>query len=164
MEAGSSATWFCHPAGAWKGPACAWAPVPQAGRNRQQPRRSHPPGCRAQCAPARKDVLEVELVVSISPRQAAGRARQVIGQYGRVLNSEDPGDASGAQVIGIMGSGAANLNPAVVTMTIEASEWGSRLVIRGAAKEGLIKQRAGAKAATRVAVAIAPEVADPQAG
>ena len=112
----------------------------------------------------RKDVFEVDLVVSMSPRQAAGRARQVIGQYGRVLNSEDPGDASGAQVIGIMGSGAANLNPAVVTMTIEASEWGSRLVIRGAAKEGLIKQRAGAKAATRVAVAIAPEVADPQAG
>jgi len=112
----------------------------------------------------RKDVLEVDLVVSMSPRQAAGRARQVIGQYGRVLSSEDPGDDSGAQVIGIMGSGAANLNPAVVTVTIEASEWGSRLVIRGAAKEGLIKQRAGAKAAKRVAAAIAPEVADPQAG
>jgi hypothetical protein len=108
-----------------------------------------------------KDVLEIDLVVSMSPRQAAARARQVIGQSGRVLNSEDPGDNSGAQVIGILGSGVANLNPAVVTVTIQASEWGSRLVIRGAAKEGLIKQRAGAKAAKRVAAAIAPEVADP---
>jgi hypothetical protein len=112
----------------------------------------------------RKDVLEIDLVVSMSPRQAAGRARQVIGQYGRVLNSEDPVDDSGVQVIGIMGSGAASLNPAVVTVTIRASEWGSRLVIRGEAKEGLIKQRAGAKAAKLAADAIAPEVADPQAG
>lgn len=31
--------------------------------------------------------------------------------------------------------------PAVVTVTIRASSEGSRLVIRGAAKEGLIKQR-----------------------
>jgi hypothetical protein len=56
----------------------------------------------------------------------------------------------------------AGLNPAVVTVTIQASEWGSRLVIRGAAKEGLIKQRAGAKAAKRVAAAIAPAAADRQ--
>jgi hypothetical protein len=68
------------------------------------------------------------------------------------------------QVIGIMVSGAASLNPAVVTVTIRASEWGSRLVSRGEAKEGLIKQRAGAKAAKLAADAIAPEVADPQAG
>ena len=40
----------------------------------------------------RKDVLEVDLVVSLSAQQAAGRARQVIGQYGRVLSPEDPGD------------------------------------------------------------------------
>jgi hypothetical protein len=62
-----------------------------------------------------------------------------------------------------VGSGYANLNPAVVTVTIHASEWGSRLVIRGAAKEGLIKQRAGAKAAKQVAAAMAPEVSDRQA-
>jgi hypothetical protein len=44
-----------------------------------------------------------------------------------------------------------------VTVTISASPEGSRLVIRGAAKEGLIKQRAGEKAAKRVAAAIAPD-------
>jgi hypothetical protein len=111
----------------------------------------------------RKDVLEVDLVVSMPPQQAADRARHVIGQYGSVLDPEGPGSDSDTQVIGIVGSGYANLNPAVVTVTIHASEWGSRLVIRGAAKEGLIKQRAGAKAAKQVAAAMAPEVSDRQA-
>jgi len=110
----------------------------------------------------RKDVLEVDLVVSVSPQDAADRARQVISQQGRLLDSGSSGGDSGTRVIGIVGSGVANLNPAVVTVTIQASEWGSRLVIRGAAKEGLIKQRAGAKAAKRVAAAIAPEAADLQ--
>lgn len=104
----------------------------------------------------RKDVLEVDLVLSISPQRAADLARQVIGQYGSVLDSGGSGGDSAMRVIGIVGSGVANLNPAVVTVTIQASERGSRLVIRGAAKEGLIKQRAGAKAARRVAAAIAP--------
>ena len=54
----------------------------------------------------------------------------------------------------MVGAGVGNLNPAVVTVTISASAEGSRLVIRGAAKEGLIKQRAGEKAAKRVAAAM----------
>jgi hypothetical protein len=83
--------------------------------------------------------------------------------WARGLDPEGPGSDSDTQVIGIVGSGYANLNPAVVTVTIHASEWGSRLVIRGAAKEGLIKQRAGAKAAKQVAAAMAPEVSDGQA-
>jgi hypothetical protein len=45
-----------------------------------------------------------------------------------------------------------NLNPAVVTVTItSASGGGTSVHIRGAAKEGLIKQRAGQKAAERLA-------------
>jgi hypothetical protein len=112
----------------------------------------------------RKDVLEIDLVTRMSPQQAADRARQVLGQHGVVLRSECPGGDSVTRVIGIMGSGAANLNPAVVTVIVHASEWGSRLVIRGAAKEGLIKQRAGAKAAKRVAAGIAPDVVDPRPG
>jgi hypothetical protein len=41
--------------------------------------------------------------------------------------------------------------------------WQSSTRSRGAAKEGLIKQRAGAKAARRVAAATVHEIADPQA-
>ena len=103
----------------------------------------------------RKDVFEADLVVSMSPQAAEDRARQVIGQHGRVLNLEGIGVDSGMQVIGIVGSGIADLNPAVVTVTIHAAEEGSRLVIRGAAKEGLIKQRAGEKAAKRLAAEMA---------
>jgi hypothetical protein len=112
----------------------------------------------------RKDVLEVDLTVSMSPQAAADRARQVISQQGRVLDLRGPDEDPGGQVVGVVRSGVGGLNPAVVTVTIRPAPYGSRLVIRGAAKEGLIKQRAGTKAARRVAAAMAPEADDPQAG
>ena len=102
----------------------------------------------------RKDVFEVNLVVNMSPRAAAYRAEEVISEQGSVVDPEGIGGDPGAQVVGIVGSGVANLNPAVVTVTIHACAEGSRLVIRGAAKEGLIKQRAGEKAAKRIAAAM----------
>jgi hypothetical protein len=42
-----------------------------------------------------------------------------------------------------------------VTVTIRAADQGSPLAVRGAAKEGLIKQHAGEAAARRVAEALA---------
>jgi hypothetical protein len=104
----------------------------------------------------RKDVFEVDLVVNMSPRAAADRAEEVISEQGSVVDLEGTGGDPGTQVVGIVGSGVANLNPAVVTVTIQACAEGARLVIRGAAKEGLIKQRAGEKAAKRIAAAMAP--------
>ena len=103
----------------------------------------------------RKDVFEVELVVSMSPQAAADRAGEVISEQGSVVDLEGTGGDPGTQVVGIVGSGVGNLNPAVVIVTIRASSEGSRLVIRGVAKEGLIKQRGGEKAAKRIAGAIA---------
>jgi hypothetical protein len=108
----------------------------------------------------RKQALELDLLVSMSPDAAAARARQVISEQGQIVHIEDAGDGLGRRVIGLVGSGAANLNPTVVTVTIHPAPEGSRLVIRGAAMEGLIKQRAGAKAAKRLAAALAPEAAD----
>jgi hypothetical protein len=105
----------------------------------------------------RKDVFEVDLVVNMSPTAAADRAREVISDHGDVLDLESSSEDPGTQIVGVVGSGAANLNPAVVTVTIRASADGSRLVIRGVAKEGLIKQRAGEKVAKRVAAAMASE-------
>jgi len=102
----------------------------------------------------RKDVFEVELALSISPGAAADRARDAIDERGEILELKGSGDDLDTQVVGIVGSGVGNLNPAVVTVTIRASEHGSQLVIRGAAKEGLIKQRAGEKAAKQVAAAM----------
>ncbi len=52
----------------------------------------------------------------------------------------------------VVGAGAMGLNPAVVTVTIAGKGPSPTTVhIRGAAKEGLIKQRAGREAAERVA-------------
>jgi hypothetical protein len=104
----------------------------------------------------RKDVFEIDLVVSLSPQAAADKAEDVISEQGSVLDLEGDDGDPGTRVVGIVGSGVANLNPTVVTVTIRASAQGSRLVIRGAAKEGLIKQRAGEKAARRIAAAMAP--------
>jgi hypothetical protein len=56
-----------------------------------------------------------------------------------------------ADLQAVMGAGAMNMNPAVVTVTL--SKDAGRVVahVRGVAKEGLIRQRAGEKAARRVA-------------
>jgi hypothetical protein len=58
-------------------------------------------------------------------------------------------------VRGIVGAGTMNLGPAVITVTMPAASAGGTTVrVRGAAKEGLIKQHAGHKAAERLAAAL----------
>jgi hypothetical protein len=104
----------------------------------------------------KKSVLEVELVLAIPPPAAAERARQVLDELGSELDCRDEGETADSQVVGIVPAGAGGLNPAVVTVTIRGADGGgSTLVVRGAAKEGLIKQRAGEAAARRVATALA---------
>jgi hypothetical protein len=114
-------------------------------------------GAEAGARRLRKDVFETELVLRMSPADAAERARDAISDHGSLLDLEGAGDDRGFVIAGIVGAGVGNLNPAVVIVTISASAEGSRLVIRGAAKEGLIKQRAGEKAARRVAAALASD-------
>jgi len=103
----------------------------------------------------RKSVLEVDLTLAMPPAAAAERARQVLGELGRELGVRDAGETADSQVVGIVGAGVGDLNPVVVTVTIRAAGQGSKLVVRGAAKEGLIRQHAGGKAARRVAEALA---------
>jgi len=51
----------------------------------------------------------------------------------------------------IVGSGFLNLNPALVRVQVEPiAEDCTRISVHGVAKEGLIKQRAGEKAARRI--------------
>jgi hypothetical protein len=104
----------------------------------------------------KKNVLEVEVVLAIPPPAAAERARQVLEELGSELDSRDEEETADSQVVGLVPAGAGGLNPAVVTVTIRGADGGgSTLVVRGAAKEGLIKQRAGEAAAKRVATALA---------
>ena len=52
----------------------------------------------------------------------------------------------------VVGSGLLNLNPAVVTVAVvPLAEDRTRATVTGTAKEGLIKQHAGEKAARRIA-------------
>ncbi len=103
----------------------------------------------------RKSVLEIDLALALPPAAAARRARQVLSDLGSELDIRGDGETADSQVVGIVAAGAGGLNPAVVTVTIRAADHGSKLTVRGAAKEGLIKQHAGEAAARRVAAALA---------
>lgn len=75
----------------------------------------------------------------------------LLESIGQVVAQTGPSDGE-AVVRGVVGAGAMNLNPAVITVTMTSATEGSTIVhIRGAAKEGLINQRAGEKAAKRLA-------------
>ncbi|MGH3122696.1 MAG: hypothetical protein ACRDND_16945 [Streptosporangiaceae bacterium] len=101
----------------------------------------------------KKNILEIDLALDLPPQAAADLVRQVLREKGKALNLTTE-DGPATQVLGIVGAGIANMNPAVVTVTIDQAGNGSRLLIRGVAKEGLIKQRAGEAAAKRVAAAL----------
>lgn len=102
----------------------------------------------------RKNVLELDLIVSMTPEATAKRAQDVLADQGRLLRADQASELQAFEVVGIVGAGFANLNPAIVTVTIRLADNGSQVVVRAAAKEGLIKQRAGETAARRVATAI----------
>jgi hypothetical protein len=102
----------------------------------------------------KKNVLEIELSLDLPPDEVEARAREVLGSNSRLLRPEPNEDH--VRVVGIIGSGSFNMNPTVVMVTISATASGSRVTVRGAAKEGLLfKQRAGEKAARRIAEAMA---------
>ena len=103
----------------------------------------------------RKNVFEIELAMAMAPDAAVDRVCHVLAEQGRVAGVEVIDQSPVRRVAGIVAAGAANLNPAVVTVTIRPEDQGTQLLVRGAAREGLIKQRAGEKAARRVAAALA---------
>jgi hypothetical protein len=113
------------------------------------------PGAAAAGRHLRKNVAEVKLTMPLPPDQAAARARQVITGLGALVQPGTADDAGAIRVVGIIGAGALNMNPAVVTVVISPEGQASAVVVRGAAREGLIKQRAGDGAARRVATALA---------
>ncbi len=102
----------------------------------------------------KKNVLEIPLDLRQPPDQVRARALEAIGKTGHDLRG--PGAAEDeVRVIGVIGSGSMNMNPTVVLVTISPAADGSKVTVRGAAKEGLLfKQRAGEKAARRIADAL----------
>jgi hypothetical protein len=99
------------------------------------------------------DVHEIDVVVDLPAAQAVTLLRQILVD---LQDPDVPAGREGSDLQIVMGSGAFNLNPAVITVTVEPNDLaGSTVHIRGVAKEGLIKQHAGRTAANRVAAALA---------
>jgi hypothetical protein len=96
------------------------------------------------------DHFELELGLPEAPDAALRRAREVLSEEG---DPRDLGEDSAAAraVSAVVLSGFWNMNPALVTVAVAPQEQGSRVRISAYALEGLIKQRAARKAATRIA-------------
>ena len=95
------------------------------------------------------DVHEIVLVLALPPDVAL--ARRVLASLGEPADETRLTDEK-HELRAVVGSGALNLNPAVVTLQLLATTSASTTIrVRGVAKEGLIRQRAGREAAERVA-------------
>lgn len=87
-------------------------------------------------------------------KQSVELARDTLAQNGKVLKSGLARDGSHI-VRGVVGAGKWNMNPAVVTIKLTATGDTTHLRIRGVAREGVFKQRAGQQAAERIAAQLA---------
>jgi|SRR5579883_2267289 len=96
------------------------------------------------------DAYELSLDIAIQSDSIITISTNVLSDNGKILSTES---AFGITSIkGLTGSGFFNMNPTLVTISIaEASPNQVRVLIQGIAKEGLIKQHAGKKAAQRIA-------------
>ncbi|MFE7184476.1 hypothetical protein [Streptomyces erythrochromogenes] len=101
----------------------------------------------------RKNVHEVDLAVGLSQADAAARAADVLLRLGTPVRAAGAVPPAGARVVrALVGGGFGNMNPVLVTVTLTGTGPETTAVrVRGAAKEGLIKQRAGEKTARQVA-------------
>lgn len=101
----------------------------------------------------RKNVHEIDLVVPLPFRDAVERVAVVLGGAGQPVASMRVGDGRDQEMMRVVvGGGLGGLNPVVVTVLVtRGTENSSTVRLRAAAKEGLVKQRAGEKTATRLA-------------
>jgi hypothetical protein len=97
------------------------------------------------------DACTIPLSFAATPEEVLRTALDVLEGEGRLR--DDVADASEAPTVAaVVGSGFLGLNPALVTVeVVPSAPDGAEVTVSGTAKEGLIKQRGGQKAAQRVA-------------
>ena len=95
------------------------------------------------------DHFELELDLPEAPDAALRRAREVLSKEGDLRDIGE--DAAARALSAVVPSGWWNMNPALVTVAVAPQEQGTRVRIGAYALEGLLKQRAARKAATRIA-------------
>ncbi|NLS91662.1 MAG: hypothetical protein GXX96_05720 [Planctomycetaceae bacterium] len=97
------------------------------------------------------DAFQTTFQTQADPETVLRAALAAIQEKGQVRDGvEAPVDI--ASVSGVIGSGFLGLNPAVVTVQVNSRDGNvTDVVVTGVAKEGLIKQHAGEKAAKAIA-------------
>lgn len=96
--------------------------------------------------------FQTELKLNADPRMVLEKVYAFIISNGHIEDSAALRDAPFPTISGVVGSGFLNMNPAIVQAEIVAVEGEScTIVLTGAGKEGLIKQRTAEKAVTRLA-------------
>jgi hypothetical protein len=100
----------------------------------------------------RKNVHEIDMVIPLPFNDTVKRVSGVLNPIGRAVEAMQVGHGRNEETIRIVASGGAGgMNPVVVTALVRhGGENSTEVRIRAAAKEGLIKQRAGEKTAIRV--------------
>ena len=95
------------------------------------------------------DVGSASFDVDLPPSEAAEIVERGLAQIGSPIACDAP-ELQDARCV-VVGSGYMRLNPAIVCVWITSNAaGGSSLLVRGAAKEGLIKQRGGQQATREV--------------
>ena len=89
------------------------------------------------------DRASEELELAVRPNEAARRVADLLAELGEPREAEP--------LSAVVRSGFGNMNLALVTVIVVASDAGSKVTVEAAALEGLVKQHAAAKAARRVA-------------
>lgn len=91
------------------------------------------------------NIGDKSIVLSADPLKILKATEEYFKQEGVLL--EDDSTEPSNVVKGILGCGTRKLNPTLVSVTLSTGLESSEVAIRGVAKEGLIKQRAGEEAA-----------------
>ncbi|MFJ7779230.1 hypothetical protein [Streptomyces yangpuensis] len=113
----------------------------------------------------RKNVHEVDLLVPLPFDDAVKRVSGVLGKAGRAVETVSLGSGEDETIRVVASGGVGGLNPVVVTARVlKADGSSSEVWLRAAAKEGLIRQRAGEKTAVRLAAQLSRATRADKAG
>ncbi len=105
------------------------------------------------------DAFQVRFQTQADPESVLKAACAVLQEEGRIEDDVETSTDT-ANISGIVGSGFLGMNPALVTVHVmPADEYAADVIVAGVAKEGLIKQRGGEKAAKAIAARLTERLA-----
>ena len=114
-------------------------------------------GARFAAKRLKKDVCEVDLELPLALAASIEHVSRVLAKAGSLIEDGETQDPAGQCVVrAIVGGGFGGMNPVLVTVRLsQVDPERTAIVVRGAAKEGLVKQRAGEKTAKAMAQVLA---------